>query len=236
MFKSREAVSSLYENTHQTISNEVKDGFLEQHVNDLRTPPSALQHPATESDLDRAALSEDGTADPDVMVQIETAKRYPDEPCAFPEESPSEVENPDATRLYIGSGIKLKGSLEACGFLHIDGHLEASVQSKELSVAEFGTFIGDAVVDNAEVCGRVEGKLTVKNKLVIRAAGVVAGTIEYGSIEIESGGLISGDVQALPRNETQIELGAPGLSAVPETPVPRPEPQSTGVTNGAVNQ
>ena len=36
MFESREAVSSLYDNTHQTISNEAKDVPVAQRADDLR--------------------------------------------------------------------------------------------------------------------------------------------------------------------------------------------------------
>ena len=43
---------------------------------------------------------------------------------------------------------------------------------------------------------RVEGNLTVRKRLFIRATGRVSGTIRYGQIEIERGGQISGDIQS----------------------------------------
>ena len=41
-----------------------------------------------------------------------------------------------------------------------------------------------------------EGNLVVRKRLLIRSGGQVSGTIRYGQIEIELGGVISGDVQA----------------------------------------
>jgi cytoskeletal protein CcmA (bactofilin family) len=115
------------------------------------------------------------------------------------------VPDPDAATLYIGSAIKMKGSVEDCGVLQVDGHFEASAQSRQLKVSQTGIFLGDADVHSAEIVGRFEGNITVKDKLIIRATGVVTGSIRYGSIEIESGGRLSGDIQVILRNEPPVE-------------------------------
>ena len=157
---------------------------------------------------------------PDVMTQMEIAKRYAVETYTLPEEarsvaplatSPVEVtEAPEAnaTRLYIGSALRMKAEVEACGVIQVDGHLEASAHCEELNVAASGTLIGDITANTADILGKFEGSLTVTGKLIIRTNGYVAGTIKYGSIEIESGGHISGDIQDLPEKELQENVAA----------------------------
>ena len=52
-----------------------------------------------------------------------------------------------------------------------------------------------AEIDQAEIAGRFEGTITVRQRLFIRSTGKVVGTIRYGTVEIEAGGEIAGDVQ-----------------------------------------
>lgn len=101
----------------------------------------------------------------------------------------------EGSKLIVGRNIKLKGEIAACDTLVVEGHVEASMDSRVIQIAESGVFIGEAGIDIAEVSGQFEGKLTARKRLVIRKSGRVSGTIRYGQIEIEAGGRISGDVQ-----------------------------------------
>lgn len=65
-----------------------------------------------------------------------------------------------------------------------------------MTITDPGIFNGNAAIDEAEVHGRFEGDLVVRNRLLIRATGRVSGTVSYGQIEIEAGGRISGTIQA----------------------------------------
>ena len=57
-------------------------------------------------------------------------------------------------------------------------------------------YLGGAVIYTGASRRLLEGNLTVRKRLLIKASGRVSGTIRYGQIEIECGGQISGDVQA----------------------------------------
>ncbi|HEX6441199.1 MAG TPA: polymer-forming cytoskeletal protein, partial [Stellaceae bacterium] len=84
-----------------------------------------------------------------------------------------------------------------CDRLVVEGSVEANLhECRELNIAEGGLFKGNASIEEAEVRGRFEGELVVRKRLLIRAAGHVAGTIAYGELEVERGGKISGSVQA----------------------------------------
>ena len=98
--------------------------------------------------------------------------------------------------LLVGQGIQIKGQIESCDILVVEGQVDASLVGEALEVLRDGLFKGTAEVERAEVAGRVEGSLTVRDHLVIKPTGRVAGTIRYAQISIEKGGEISGDVQA----------------------------------------
>jgi cytoskeletal protein CcmA (bactofilin family) len=103
----------------------------------------------------------------------------------------------DSGRLSVGRGITLSGEVSSCERLYIEGSVEADLTNcRVIEIAEGGLLKGSMAIDEAEVGGRFEGSLVVRNRLVIKATGRVSGTIRYGRIEIECGGQIHGDVQA----------------------------------------
>ena len=81
--------------------------------------------------------------------------------------------------------------------LLIEGSVDAKLTNcRAIEIAESGLFKGSTTIDEAEIRGRFEGDLIVRNRLLIKATGRVSGTISYGQIEIECGGQIFGDIHA----------------------------------------
>ncbi len=86
--------------------------------------------------------------------------------------------------------------------LVVEGKVEASLaDSRMIEIADSGIFKGKAEIDSAEIAGRYEGELTVRDRLFVRATGKVVGSVRYGRLEIECGGEIVGDVQSLSRTQ-----------------------------------
>jgi cytoskeletal protein CcmA (bactofilin family) len=105
-------------------------------------------------------------------------------------------------QLSVGRGITLAGDITSCEKLSIEGSVEANlINCRALEIAESGLFKGSTSIEEAEVRGRFEGNLTVRNRLLIKSTERVSGTIRYGQIEIECGGQILGDIQAQLANE-----------------------------------
>jgi cytoskeletal protein CcmA (bactofilin family) len=99
-------------------------------------------------------------------------------------------------KLIVGREIALSGEISSCDRLVVEGSVQANLANcHDIDIAESGLFKGSASIDEAEIRGRFEGELTVRNRLFIRATGQVVGTVRYGQLEIECGGRISGDVQ-----------------------------------------
>lgn len=102
------------------------------------------------------------------------------------------------SRLSIGPNIKLKGvEISDCDICVIEGHVEATVNSKALEIAQPGTFTGTAVIDVAEVHGEFSGELTARTRLVVHGTGRVSGAIRYGKLVVAEGGVVNGDVKRL---------------------------------------
>ncbi len=103
-----------------------------------------------------------------------------------------------ANRLVVGRDIRLSGDITACDKLVVEGSVEGTLSNaRVIEVAPTGHFTGTAEVDEADISGRYDGDLIAREKLIVRAGGHIKGKVSYGRIVIESGGEVSGDMQAL---------------------------------------
>ncbi len=109
--------------------------------------------------------------------------------------------------LLVGQAIKVKGQIESCQYLVVEGRVEAGIAAKSLTVLKGGSFKGTAEVETADIAGDFEGTLTVRGTLTIKSSGTAKGQISYQDIAIESGGKIAGDVGVGTKVETQDGTG-----------------------------
>jgi cytoskeletal protein CcmA (bactofilin family) len=101
-------------------------------------------------------------------------------------------------RLTVGPNIKLKGAeINDCDTLVVEGHVEASMDSKTLEILKSGSYEGTVSIDIAEIHGKFSGNLTARKKLIVHGTGWVTGTVRYGSLLVSEGGVVSGDVASL---------------------------------------
>ncbi len=101
--------------------------------------------------------------------------------------------------LLMGRDINLKGGqISSCKRLTLDGQIVDAVLTgaQILEVSPLGTFKGKAEVDEAIIAGRFEGELTARKRLIVRESGSITGKVRYGTIVIEPGGQISGEMQS----------------------------------------
>lgn len=106
----------------------------------------------------------------------------------------------ESKKLIVGREIVLSGQITSCERLVVEGRVEASLtESRLIEIAETGHFKGSAEIETADIAGRYEGTLTVRERLFIRSTGKVSGKVTYGQIEIEPGGEIAGEIHVGPR-------------------------------------
>jgi cytoskeletal protein CcmA (bactofilin family) len=125
-------------------------------------------------------------------------------------------------RLTVGPNIKLKGAeINDCDTLVVEGHVEASMDSKALEILQSGSYDGTVSIDIAEIHGKFSGNLTARKKLIVHGTGLVTGVVRYGSLLVSEGGIVSGDVASLDtKNEQQANLfaGYPSSRGTPTIP------------------
>jgi cytoskeletal protein CcmA (bactofilin family) len=154
----------------------------------------------------------------------EPLRRLPDITAPLPRRSESRLPlEGESKRLHVGREIVLTGEIKACDRLIVEGRIEATLTDiRVIELAESGVLKGSAQIETADIAGRFEGELTVLGRLHIRPSGRVHGTIRYGSIEIERGGTISGQVEVLPPARPALASFAP-----PDTSAPPSGSEST---------
>lgn len=100
--------------------------------------------------------------------------------------------------LVVGRGISVQGTVADAERLVVEGTVEASmIHATELSIAQGGVFKGEVEVEDAEIAGVIDGTLTVRGNLVVRATGKVLGTARCRRLQVEDGGQITGRMEML---------------------------------------
>jgi cytoskeletal protein CcmA (bactofilin family) len=170
---------------------------------------------------------------PDILIKTDgvaaasAAARPSPAPTAAPANETAKPAKTPATgsQMIVGPNIKLKGvEITDCDTLVVEGHVEATMDSRMVQIAQGGTFSGTAGIDIAEIHGKFSGDLTVRKCLTIHATGHVTGKIRYGKVVIEEGGELSGDIKKLSdeENPPRISPLALGGRFAAATPTPAP--------------
>jgi len=98
----------------------------------------------------------------------------------------------------IGEGSELEGTLRIRDGLQVDGSVEGTVEvDGGISVGPKGVLRGEVRADSASVAGTIEGTLVVEGHLHLLATGRLEGEVEYGSLQVERGGELSGRTGSL---------------------------------------
>ncbi len=126
--------------------------------------------------------------------------------------------------LVVGRGISVQGVVQDAERLVVEGTVEATmIHAAELSVAPGGVFRGEVEVEDAELAGTVDGTLTARGNLTIRATGRLIGTAKCRRLQVEDGGQVTGRLEMITegaRPATQ-PVGEPIAS---NRPAPAPMP------------
>ncbi|HET9018301.1 MAG TPA: polymer-forming cytoskeletal protein, partial [Acetobacteraceae bacterium] len=76
--------------------------------------------------------------------------------------------------LVVGRGISVQGIVQDAERLVVEGTVEATmIHASELSIAPGGVFKGEVEVEEAEIAGTIDGTLTARGSLQVRASGKV---------------------------------------------------------------
>jgi cytoskeletal protein CcmA (bactofilin family) len=108
--------------------------------------------------------------------------------------------------LIIGEGANINGTIKENNEISIQGTVEGDIECKNLMVGKSGILKGKIKTDSLSVEGNVEGELTVKGLLKLMASGTVSGKISYGSLQINEGGKLVGELDYKDKKVLQEEF------------------------------
>lgn len=126
--------------------------------------------------------------------------------------------------LVVGRGISVQGVVQDAERLVVEGTVEATmIHATELSVAPGGVFRGEVEVEDAELAGTVDGTLTARGNLTIRATGRLIGTAKCRRLQVEDGGQVTGRLEMITDGAARsaTPVGEP-ITASRPAPVPTP--------------
>ena len=93
----------------------------------------------------------------------------------------------------IGNGTSISGDVTSNGDIRIDGSITGNLNTKaKLVLGAPGTILGEVHCKNSEISGKVEGKITVEELLVLKSTARIYGDIITSRLSIEPGALFTG--------------------------------------------
>ncbi|MCO5236998.1 MAG: polymer-forming cytoskeletal protein [Chitinophagaceae bacterium] len=132
----------------------------------------------------------------------------------FSSKSRSEIEMPATSSgtSLIGAGTTIKGDVVSNGDIRIDGTLKGNISgSAKVLIGAEGVVEGDIEGFQADILGKVSGKIIVKDLLNLRGKAAITGNVSAGKLQVEPSVTFKGqchvgedsvaDVVELPTNE-----------------------------------
>jgi cytoskeletal protein CcmA (bactofilin family) len=163
---------------------------------DLPAPPN----PLTASFKEFPPMARSPFAPPLPSAAAAPQNGAPLRPPAAPASYATPREESAARRtLVVGRGISVQGTVQDAERLVVEGTVEATMINglTELHISHGGIFKGEVEVDEAEVAGTIDGTLTARANLIVRASGRVLGTARCRRLTVEDGGQITGRIEML---------------------------------------
>ena len=98
----------------------------------------------------------------------------------------------------ISQGIKIKGEVTGSEDLFVDGLVEGKLNltNGSLTIGPNGSVKADVNAREVIVRGKIEGKVTGKDKVQLWSTGQVIGEVQTERLAIEEGALLKGKVEA----------------------------------------
>ena len=118
----------------------------------------------------------------------------------------------------LSSEVKIKGNLEFTGELAFDGKLDGEISSEgTLLLGDSAVINGNLNVGSVVVRGKVNGNITAKDKIEMKATAKVHGDISAKRLSVEDGVTFIGKSEVNPAGAGAPAAAAPAAAA-PEQP------------------
>lgn len=138
-------------------------------------------------------------------------------------------DKPPPLKSLIAAGTAVLGDVEFEDGLRVDGEVRGQVHGRAgkpsvLVIGEGAQLTGEVSAEHVIINGQVNGPVTAQRLLELQPKAVVQGDVNYKSIELHLGAMVTGRLCPIP------QAGAPGADAAqkplpPQQDSPREEPE-----------
>lgn len=102
------------------------------------------------------------------------------------------ISNKDAETI-IGSSVKVEGNFVCEGNMIVDGEVRGKIATNGfLQVGSKALIEAEVKAGNGQIAGEIKGNVKIAGYLEITSTAKIIGDMEFGSISIERGAIISG--------------------------------------------
>jgi cytoskeletal protein CcmA (bactofilin family) len=128
---------------------------------------------------------------------ISTAPARTSAPSAGPRETSATPPVSSRAPACISQGIRIKGEITGSEDLFVDGPVEGKLQlsNGSLTVGPNGTVKADVSAREVIVRGRLEGKVSGRERVQLWSTGQVIGEVQTQRLAIEDGAVLRGKVE-----------------------------------------
>lgn len=114
----------------------------------------------------------------------------------------------EAIASIIDKSMTINGELVFKGKTRIDGTINGNINGEHLILSETGKVIGDIEVSSFNCYGQLEGNVKA-NMLTARKDCSIHGKLEAGSLTVEPGASIQGEILAAPKDSNTATKESP---------------------------
>jgi cytoskeletal protein CcmA (bactofilin family) len=156
---------------------------------------------------------------PEISTAPAGATSTPSSSSAPIRETPREVPVSSKAAACISQGIKIKGEVTGSEDLFVDGQVDGklSLTNGSLTIGPNGNVKADVTAREVIVRGKIEGKVSGRDKVQLWSTGQVTGEVQTDRLAIEDGAMLRGKVEAGKHpgktGEAQAAAAAGGSSA-----------------------
>lgn len=135
---------------------------------------------------------------PEISTAPAGATSTPSPSSAPIRETPREVPVSSKAAACISQGIKIKGEVTGSEDLFVDGQVDGKLNltNGSLTIGPNGNVKADVTAREVIVRGKIEGKVSGRDKVQLWSTGQVTGEVQTDRLAIEDGAMLRGKVEA----------------------------------------
>lgn len=133
------------------------------------------------------------------------------------DQAEAEMERADNETIssIIDKNMVIHGEMSFQGKTRIDGTIVGNISGEHLVLSETGKITGDIVTCSFNCFGRLEGNIKA-NIIAARKNCTILGKLEAGSLTVEPGAVIDGEIRSAVTELANTPIQKPVLEPVPE--------------------